>query len=322
MVKCILNNSKDISQITGKFSISGSTKEVAEKLDIRVVRPDVDHYLPSIEISIGDSIELVTDEGRSIFKGIVWFRELDDNSMEQRLTCYDSLIYLNKSKPPTDKQVFTNLSADGIANELIKHVGLYPGSIAGTPSLTFNGRDKTYHEIIMGAYYDIHKKDGKKYFMHMKDGKVHISEQGQMVNIPLRYDNEAKPGVLLEVSFEESAESMINEIQVIDERNKDKVEKITSDLSGALGLISKTIVGTKGEGQGLIKPPKVEVDVKCIGSWDLNSGYRVYLESNFLKGHYYISEHNHEYSDGIHITKMKLTSENIMKSMDKEEVKK
>ncbi|NLY09361.1 MAG: hypothetical protein GXZ11_05620 [Tissierellia bacterium] len=306
---------KDITEICGNLSIRGSTSQVARTLELNVIRPKADYYLPSVDIKLGSTI-LVIDKGATQFSGIVWFRDMDDNKAEQRITAYDMSIYVAKSEP--EKAVFENQSCSDIASSVLGELGLPVGRLEPGEVVTINGRNQTAYDIIMGAYAKASRKNKKVYHMVVENGAIHVVEKGQTVGALLEYRVQDLPGTLVGLSFEESIDNMINKTKVIRDKENDE-KKEGNENSGdqeAFGLVQKIIRGEVEDTQGILKGARTDINVECFGDWAYKTGYSVNVKGVNAKGKYYIAEDVHSVKDNIHTVKLQLTTENTMKGAD------
>lgn len=303
---------KDITEISGDVNIGGSKGEVSRKMDFEVIRPKVDSYLPSVDISLGSLISFYDEKDKEQFSGVVWFRDFDDNSISQKITCYDIALYTSKSNVKTE--VFNKKSCSEIATSCLSELGLPIGELEPGEVLTFNGRNKNAYDIIMGAYKEASKKNKKQYQMVVIDGKVSVVEQGKMSPIKLEYKEQHLPGGILKISYSESIDNMVNAVKVIKDKEKDKKKDAAQNNEDAenFGLVQKIIKGEEADTKGILKSATSEIDVECFGDFSLKTGFSVYIESKKVKGKYYIISDSHDIKDNIHTCKLKLSSENTM----------
>lgn len=303
---------KDITEISGDVNIGGSKSEVSRKMDFEVIRPKVDSYLPSVDIALGSLISFYDEKEKEQFSGVVWFRDFDDNSISQKITCYDIALYTSKSNVKTE--VFNKKSCRDIATSCLSELGLPIGELEPGEVLTFNGRNKNAYDIIMGAYKEASKKNKKQYQMVVIDGKVSVVEQGKIAPIKLEYKEQHLPGGILKISYSESIDNMVNAVKVIKDKEKDKKKDAAQNNEDAenFGLVQKIIKGEEADTKGILKSATSEIDVECFGDFSLKTGFSVYIESKKVKGKYYIISDSHDIKDNIHTCKLKLSSENTM----------
>lgn len=318
MIKCNLVKRDgtviDITEIAGQFSISGASKECTRTLDMPFLRPNLDPYLPSIPVELGDTIELYEIDERTqtktdIYSGVVWKRVLEDNSMEQQITAYDKAIYLNKSDPK--EQVYTNKTAAAVAGSIIGELGLEVGELATGEVETYNGRNMKAYDLIMHAYTKASKKNKKKYMLVAKGNKINVFESGKKHPVVLEELNEPVPGKLLNTSYSEDLDDLVNKVEVVEEKKEDKkeVKKDKEKSQKDYGVVQKIIRGEPADIPGTLKGAKREVSVECIGDWDMVTGMSMELKSTIIQGEFFIISDKHEYKDGVHTVDLKLSTE-------------
>ena len=303
----------DISNFIGDVKVSGAFKESARTLDFKLLKADVDKTLPSFDVELGSAISFYEkpnnqDSYIKFFEGVVWSKTVRDNIIDMDISCYDKSIYLNKNQAET--QVFTKKSADQVASQIIGELGLKAGKLAPTGTDDYNLRDKTGYDAIMEAYEKDSKKTGKVYKLVDIDGFINVFEAGEMVDIVLEELNEPIPGKLLDTSFKESMDEVVNEVKALEDEKKDE-KKDAGEDSGSqerYGKLQKVLKGDSSELAGLMQGAKKEVDVKCIGDWSMVSGKSITLKSSIISGKFYIESDSHSLNDSVHTVDMKLVS--------------
>lgn len=305
----------DMTQITGKFTIKGSAKECSRVLDIPFLRHKLDHYLPSVEVQLGDIVD-ITDNGAPVFKGVVWDIEVRDNDIEQRVTAYDYAVYLNKSNPK--KAIYNETSGAGVAGGVISELGLKPGKLAKGIVDSYNGRDMTGYDLIMFAYTKAHKKNKKDYKLVAKGDEIHVFETGERHPVVLEELSEPLPGKLLNTSYRRSLDDLVNKVEVVEEKKKDKKDAKASNATSQnkYGMVQKIIRGEPADIPGTMKDAKIEVDVEAIADWDMITGLNMELKSTILAGDFYVISDTHTYDDGVHTVALRLSTEFEMYTKD------
>lgn len=304
----------DISDFIGDVSVSGAFKESSRTLDFKVLRGDVDKTLPSFNVDLGSAVKFFEKpDGQDVyikfFEGVVWSKNVRDNTIDLDISCYDKAIYLNKNQPET--QVFNKKTAKEVASTVISELGLTPGDLADTGVDDYNLRDKTGYDAIMEAYKKDSEKTGKTYKLVDIDGKINVFEAGEMVDVVIEELNEPVVGKLLDTSYRESLDDLINEVKALEDEKKDEKKDGGSDGASQerFGKIQKVLKGDSSEVAGLMKGAKQEVDVKCIGDWSMVSGKSIMLKSSIISGKFYIESDKHYLDDAVHTVDLKLVSE-------------
>lgn len=302
----------DISEIVGAVNLSGSIKESTRSLSFKALRADVDKNFTAYNLNLGDRASFYEiKEGKPIkfFEGVAWSKGTKDNSVDLDITCYDRAIYLNKNEPKD--QVFTDKSADEVARAIITDLGLTPGDLTKTGKYSYNLRGLTAYDAIMAAYTKDSEKTGKQYKLVDVGGKVNVFEAGEEHPVVLEELDEPVVGKLLDVSYQESLDELVNEVKTIEDKKKDKKKEASKDTSSQerFGKIQKVLKGDSSGVAGLMKGAKTEIDVSCIGDWDMVAGKSIELKSSIISGKFYIESDSHKLDDAVHIVDLKLTSE-------------
>lgn len=302
----------DISEIVGGIGLSGSIKESTRTLSFKALRADIDKNFKAYNLNLGDTaVFYEVKDGKPIkfFEGVTWSKATKDNSVDLDITCYDRAIYLNKNEPKD--QVFTDKSADEVAKAIITDLGLTPGDLAKTGKYSYNLRGLTAYDAIMAAYTKDSEKTGKQYKLVDIDGVINVFEAGKEHPIILEELDEPVVGKLLDVSYQESLDELVNEIKTIEDEKKDEKKEAGKDTSSQerFGKIQKILKGDSSGVAGLMKGAKTEIDVSCIGDWDMVAGKSIELKSSIISGKFYIESDSHKLDDAVHIVDLKLTSE-------------
>lgn len=305
--------SNDISNFIGDVKVSGAFKESARTLDFKLLRADVDKTLPFFDVDLGSAVTFYEkpvnkDSYIKFFEGVIWSKTIRDNSIDMDISCYDKAIYLNKNQAET--QVFTKKGAHQVASQIIGELGLKVGKLAPTGTDDYNLRDKTGYDAIMEAYEKDSKKTGKIYKLVDVDGKINVFEAGEMVDTVLEELNEPIAGKLLDTSFKESMDEVVNEVKALEDEKKDEKKDAGSDSGSQerYGKLQKVLKGDSSELAGLMQGAKKEVDVRCIGDWSMVSGKSIELKSSIISGKFYIESDSHSLDDAVHTVDMKLVS--------------
>lgn len=304
----------DISDFVSDVKVSGAAKECTRSLSFQLMRGDFDETLPDIDIKLGDAItmqEIDEETGAVIeefYKGVVWSIKKEDNDVAIDVTCYDKAIYLNKNEP--DTQVHEKKTPDAVARTVISELGLNAGELAPGSADDFNLRNKNGYDAIMEAYNKESEKTGKKFKIVFKDDKVNVYEVSKSVDVTIEELNEPVVGKLLNTSYSESLDDVINEVKVIEDKKKDnKTDGASDGKSQAVhGTIQKLVKGDSAEVAGLLADAKKEIDVECIGSWDMVTGKSINLNSSIISGKFYITKDEHTLDDAVHTCKLSLSS--------------
>ena len=302
----------DISDIVGDINLSGSIKESTRTLSFKALRADIDKNFEAYNVSLGDrAVFYEIKDGKPIkfFEGVIWSKATKDNSVDLDITCYDRAIYLNKNE--ANGQVFADMSADEVARTIINDLGLVVGVLAKTGKYSYNLRGLTAYDAIMAAYTKDSEKTGKQYKLVDIDGKINVFEAGEEHPVILEELDEPVVGKLIDVSYHESLDELVNEVKAIEDEKKDEKKEAGKDAKSQerFGKIQKVLKGDSSGVAGLMKGAKTEVEVSCIGDWDMVAGKSIELKSSIISGKFYIESDSHKLDDAVHIVDLKLTSE-------------
>ncbi len=304
----------DISDFVSGVRVSGASKECTRSLNFKLLRGDFEETLPNISLKLGDAItmkEIDEDSKKEIefFKGVVWTKKVADNDVAIDVTCYDKAIYLNNNEP--DTQVFTQKKPEEVASQVIGELGLNVGELASGSLDDYNLRGLNGYDAIMAAYTKESEKTGKKFKLVFKDDKVNVYEDNQEVDVVLEELNEPVVGKLLNTSYSETLDDVVNEVKAIEDEKKDeKKEKKSNPKSQAnFGTMQKIVKGKPADIAGILKDAKKEVDVECIGNWEMITGKSITLKSSIVSGKFYIVSDEHNLNDAVHTCSLKLSTD-------------
>ena len=306
-------NTADISKYIGDVEVSGALKESSRTLSFKALRADVDKSFEAYNLNLGDRIvckEIFEDEKeKKFFEGVVWAKATKDNDVAIDVTCYDKAIYLNKNE--TSEQVYTEKTAKEASEAIIKELGLEVGKLADTAKYNFNLRGLTGYDAIMACYTKDSEATGKKYKLIDIDGKINVFEAGEKHPIVIEELDEPVVGKLLDMSYKESLDELVNEVKAIDDKKKDKKEDVKEDPKSQerYGKIQKVLKGDARELAGLMQDAKQEIEVTCIGDWDMMAGKSIELKSSIVSGTFYIISDKHKLDDAVHTVELQLSNE-------------
>lgn len=306
-------NTTDISKYVGDVEQSGAIKESTRTLSFKALRADVDKSFEAYNLNLGDRLvcKEIFEEGgeKKFFEGVVWSKATKDNDVAIDVTCYDKAIYLNKNEPSV--QVYTDKTAKEAGEAIIGELGLEVGKLADTGKYNFNLRGLTGYDAIMACYTKDSEATGKKYKLIDIDGKINVFEAGEKHPIVLEELDEPVVGKILDVSYKESLDELVNEVKAIEDKKKDKKEDVGEDPKSQerFGKIQKVLKGDASELAGLMQDAKQEIEVTCIGDWDMVAGKSIELKSSIVSGTYYIISDSHKLDDGVHTVDLKLSNE-------------
>jgi hypothetical protein len=276
--------------------------------------------------SVGDKIELITDEDISIFAGRVFTYQIKTDTKMINIKAYDNAIYLNKNRFVKN---FYNKYPSEIVKEICGEIALEVGELPADIGIQFSfpALNRTGYEILLSAYTLQHRKDGKIYSIVSNDEKIEVVEQGTLID-SITLSSQTN---IIKSQYSESIEDMINQMIVYQTENeniqiKDKVQN-EEDIK-KYGVFQSVIQYTEDNKallnpQEMLKGLKQEGRLRAIGDVDLVSGYTVAVEEPHtqLVGQFLISEDRHVWTNTSHLVDLTLAFENVMNKVQFEEYK-
>lgn len=319
MVHSLNGGSKDITQLVTNVKWKGAREEVARSVEFSYVSSPNDKFLPKVQVELGNMIYLHDDDGSELFRGYVFFREKAHNSDEVVIRCYDLMIYLTKSKAVYN---FKNQTAEGIVKKICGDVGVATGEIVSTGikfSKVFTGN--TYYEMMITAYTEAHKKNGKKYIILSQKGKLLALEKGtNKVSIVLsNYNERTNEGNIVEAKYSESIENMVSRVIITDTKGKKIGEVKDDNLLKLYGTIQEVYQKEKDKeatpiAKSLLKGVERTANIEALGNVECITGNAVEIEDSYtgLVGKFFIEADEHTWENGNHKMSLVLSFDNLM----------
>lgn len=301
---------EDISNLIESATLSGDTSQAARVMEFTIACNPQDEYLPKIDLECGQTVYMyqkddTSGEESEIFRGIVFYRERDTSSMVMRVTAYDYLIYLNKSK--TTKK-FKGILAENAVRQVCNELGIIPGNIVDTGIyVDFIADSKSGMEIIKAAMGYAAAALGKKYIPVMREGVMDIVEKGHLVESYTADDN-----INIEkTTYSESIEDMVNQVLIVDKdgnqqghvKNDEDIKKyfLLQDVYKA-----DDKQNTQTQAKALLKGKHNECSLSGIGEIHCKTGYAVIVNNEQLQGKFYIKSDSHSIAGDVHTMNLQL----------------
>lgn len=300
---------KDISQLVQSLTWSGDIGQAARKVEFGYVQGD---NIQKVNIALGNQIKVLV-ENKEIFRGYVFYKEIDTESDTVRITAYDGLIYLLKNKATYN---FKNITAEAITRKVAQDFGIQVGSLASATlrqKLIVEG--ETLYDIIMKAYTNESKYTGKKYMPLFREGKLNIIEKGKTI---VSYVLSSAENIS-NVTYSESLENMINRVKIYDENGKyiGKVEN--SEWIKSYGILQDVYTKEKDKNaytvaKNMLKGVEKSLNIKALGNIECITGMAVKVKDKAigLTGLFYIDSDTHTFENGQHMMDLTLNFQNIM----------
>lgn len=310
-MKLILNG-KDISQFYNEATWGGDKGQAARQLDFGVVVSGTDKNLPKITVPMNGKVQLINDEGNTIFDGFVFSKEksIDNNIMS--VTCLDKLILANKSKGTFN---FEKKTPDAIAREAFGSIGLKVGKAESGSPIDRKFDLETIYSIVFTAYKMENEKTGKPYMIRMNNGAVDIVAQGKIV---AKYVLDGKSN-LYNATYGENSENVVSKVKMFDTEGK-PIGEVTNDVEGGIVEVYRQEKDEDPEARarGMLKDIERTASVRVKGDFDLITGNAVIIKEPFtgLNGKFYIISDKHTFANNYHVVDLELSYDNVMEDID------
>lgn len=301
---------RDVTRLTRDVTWSGDRTQAARKLEFTLLQDDRDPRLPVVEVDNGFTVKGFTEDDKLIFQGNIYELERDRADASVKITAYDNLFVLNRSK--TTKK-FTDALPEEIAAQICNEMGVLTGEIAqtGTP-VSFIANSKTGYQIILGAYMEAHRKNEKIYGLVMNGDKLDVVEKGTMIEFAL--DARAN---MTESVYRESITELINRVLIVDDKGNtlDTIDESESQQKYSRFQAIYKQQKDKDTQQGakdLLTKPKREGTVTALGDYSALTGYSLKIKDTLFTGQFWIKADHHTFKNAFHEMKLTLEFENIM----------
>ena len=319
----VANEKVDISRVVKDVRWSGSRTEVARKLEVNFTQDDRDPQWPVFDFDNGYTVIAYDESGNEFFQGNIYRYKRNRAESNVYILCWDHLHVMKVSK--MTKQYEKALPED-IALELCQQLGVYPGNIAktGVP-VSFIANNKTGYQIIMMAYTEAHKKNGKLYQPIMNSVRLDIIEKGTLID-GLILDSRTN---MSNSEYEESIERLINQVVLLDEQGNITGSEKQDDSIKKYSMFQTTYKvdpnkDTKKEVEAIFKDNKVQRSghITALGDYRAVSSYSIQITDGIFNGQFWIKQDTHIFRAGQHEMKLELEFENEMNEINAPETKK
>ena len=313
--------SVEITEMLNGVTWSGDYQQVARKLDFEVLYAVNDKNQPVIVPDVGDKVTM-TYNGALVFAGIVWSRDLSSKGQFIKISCYDPLIYINKSNVSYN---FRNMTAEAITRQVATDLGVAVGDLAAT-GVTMNlpAIGKSAYDTIMAAYTKASESTGDKYLPIIKDNALCVIKKGTtQVSVKLDYEYNIEG-----TQFTESLNGMVNRVIIYDDEGN-IVNTVSNDgWIAAYGIIQDAIQTEKdkdmtAKANKALKPIEQKANVDALGCIEAITGNAIIIRDKHtgLDGLFYIDGDSHTFVNGVYEMKLTLAFKNIMDEKEIEEQK-
>ncbi|MDY3359020.1 MAG: hypothetical protein SOY04_01245 [Clostridium celatum] len=310
MPKVLLKNKTgfiDVTHMISEITWSGSEDEVARKLELNFLFPLHDHYAPKIYPNIGEQFFLYDDNDVELFQGKVFYNEKLGEQGTIQITAYDDAIRLAKSKGTYN---FKGTTAEAITRIVCNDLGVEIGELAptGIPQKMLCNGDGMY-EIISKAYEMASKQNKKKYSIEMRQGKLCVDEVGKEA-LPHNITSNTN---IMESSYSENAEEVINRVKIYDEQDQYIGVVEDKELINLLGVFQDVYTKEEDKQAGtvasnMLRGIEQSIELTTLGNTSYVSGKLVNVEDSATKqlGLFFIVSDSHSWSDGQYKTNLNI----------------
>lgn len=286
---------------------SGSEDEIARKLELNFLYPLHDHYTPEVYPNIGEELFLYDDKDVELFRGRVFYNERLGEQGTIQVTAYDDAIRLAKSKGTYN---FKGTTAEAITQIICNDLGVEIGELAPTgisQKMLCNGEG--IYEIIQKAYEGVSKQNKKKYSIGMRQGKLCVDEVGKEVVVtPISSDIN-----ILESSYSENAEEVINRVKIYDEKDQYIGVVEDKDLIDLVGIFQDVYTKEQDKQAGtvasnMLKGIEKNIEITILGNVDYRTRKMIQIQDIDIKNasELYIVSDTHKWSNSQYETSLVL----------------
>ena len=304
---------QDLSNLLTACTWSGSRLQVARQLTFTYTQDDRDKLCPVIPIDCGYTVYGYDEKDlkNPVFVGNVYTVEKDRQRSAVTVMARDHLHILTRSK---STRKFVDALPEDIAGQICAEQGVLPGDFAKTGiPVSFIAVNKTGYQMIMAAYTEASKKDGKKYHPIMNGAKLDVVEKGTLIE-----DFEADSVKnMTDSRYKKSIEQIINRVLVVDEQGN-PVDTIREEEQISKYSMFQDIYkvdpnkDTQTEAKKLLKKPEESGSIIVLGDYRVKAPYSIKVKDSLFTGKFWIKSDTHTFEDGKHEMNLELEFENLM----------
>ena len=292
-------------------------------MEVDFTQDDRAPQCPVIDFDNGYTVIATDENGNQFFEGNIYRYKRSRAESNVHFICFD---HLHVMKVSTMTKEYKNAAPSDIAREMCSQLGVIPGNIVSAGvSVSFIANNKSGYQIIMMAYTEANKKNGKLYQPIMNGSKLNVIEKGTLIEnfVPDSRTN------MKNSEYEESIEKLINQVAILDEqgniisyeRQDDSIQKYS---------MFQTVLKTdpnkdmKQEVDAIFKNNKIERSgyITAVGDYRAISSYSVQVTDGLFNGKFWIKQDTHIFKEGYHEMKLELEFENEMNKVESPQNKK
>ena len=287
---------QNLSHLLTACTWSGSRLQVARQLTFTYTQDDRDKLCPVIPIDCGYTVYGYDEKDlkNPVFVGNVYTVEKDRQRSAVTVMARDHLHVLTRSK---STRKFVDALPEDIAGQICTEQGVLPGDFAKTGiPVSFIAVNKTGYQMIMAAYTEASKKDGKKYHPIMNGAKLDVVEKGTLIE-----DFEADSVKnMTDSRYKKSIEQIINKVLVVDEQGN-PVDTIREEEQISKYSMFQDIYkvdpnkDTQTEAKKLLKKPEESGSIIVLGDYRVKAPYSIKVKDSLFTGKFWIKSDTHTF---------------------------
>ena len=300
------------------LTITHGRDDLAQKATITLMNVVVGGSNLRDIIALRDAVYIYANTGsgaKEVMRGIVWERDLSEDNSEDnsKYTCYDNLIYLQKSK---DNYFATKgKKTQDVVTEIAKKWGFsitYKYASISHDKLAFH--NQYIADILISILEETKKKTGHNYVIYSEKGKIIVDYEGTNTTV---FKLEKKKNAIAG-AYNQTMDGMITKVQIVKTEKSDNEEdsgkyiNVTevSKNTDMYGTLQDIIVSNKDEDLSKVKEeanqtlkdhatPKEESDLAAVDNPIVKKGHQVYTDTGLMKKYYIVKAIEHDATDNI-----------------------
>ena len=317
MQRIMLAGSAGAADITGmvqKIDWSGSCEQAARKLALAYINAPYDPVVSSLPVpALGDYVSFQND-GEELFFGRNYSCEKTSTYGTVTGNFIDDSQLLLKNKA---RYNFKHTTPEGVAAMVLADFQFPAGDLASTgveiESLIIEGDSAM--DIIVKAYNQAAKKNGKKYVYGMEGRTFYVREKGEKTSV---YEL-AEDKNITESKFAEQMDNLVNKVVIYDEKGN-RIGEVSDGSSAArygsyqeIYQKEKDVPDYQTAAKNLMTDPEQSISVTALGNTSCIAGRAVTLRDTAtgLHGVYWIKSDRHTWENGIHTMQLELSFKEI-----------
>lgn len=319
-LEVIKNNIKyDISQLVTNVTWSGDYKSCSRMLEFTLISSDIDINIPKFDLPLS-SLVIFYEDNKELFRGFVYTRDFSSDKNTVNYICFDYCAKLNDIKVSYN---IKNKKPHEITNQIFGDYGIKKDNIINsTVSIKKLFIDCSIYDVIMSAYTEQFKKDGKKYMVYSNQDKVGVSQKGDItLNITFeQFKN------ITSASFKETLEGMVNKVIIVDDKGNKKTEVKDDNLIKLHGLFQNVYKIEEGkdattEAKKMLNGVNQTCSLSGFGDNTCITGKGVIVKdlTTKLNGLFFIDSDTHTWENNKHSIDLELNFKNIMNEVEEGE---